>query len=105
MKNSLLLLLTLITSIAYSQKTYTISGSIKSASNGEELIGATVYNEKTAIGTSANVYGFYSLSLPEGTYQIRYRYIGFEDLVKTISLNENQQINVCLLYTSPSPRD
>lgn len=101
MKKTLLILITLfISSVSFSQKSYTISGTIKSATNGEELIGATVYNEEAAIGTSANVYGFYSLTLPEGTYQIRYRYIGFEDLIKTVTLNENQQINVELAETA-----
>ena len=45
---------------------YTISGYIKDASNGETLIGSTVYVEEVSGGAVSNVYGFYSLTLPAG---------------------------------------
>ena len=39
---------------------HTISGYVNDATNGEILIGATVYSKEKLIGTTANVYGFYS---------------------------------------------
>ena len=45
---------------------FTISGNITDALNGEQLIGATVFVKETSAGTTSNVYGFYSLSLPPG---------------------------------------
>ena len=51
---------------------YTVSGYVKDAETGEELIGATVSIQELLIGTSTNVYGFYSLSLPSGTYNLTY---------------------------------
>ena len=46
-----------------------LSGYIKDASNGETLIGATVYISELHAGTITNVYGFYSLSVPPAVYE------------------------------------
>jgi len=80
--------------LAISQEKYTISGYVKSASSGEELIGATVAVRSISVGTSANVYGFYSLTLPEGTYEVSYSFIGYQEIIKTVELTSNQQISV-----------
>ena len=56
------LLLFLLHSISgFSQDKFTISGHIRDATNGEELIGANIFVEEIGDGTSTNVYGFYSL--------------------------------------------
>ena len=79
----------------FSQNKYTLSGYVKDSETGEDLIGAYVYlKNDVATGTVTNIYGFFSLTLPEGTYDIVTSYIGYETQNKT-----------CLLYTSPSPRD
>jgi hypothetical protein len=79
---------------ALAQEKYTISGYVKSAETGEELIGATVAVRALNAGVSANVYGFYSLTLPEGSYEVTYSYVGFQELKKTINLNQNIQENI-----------
>lgn len=73
---------------------FTISGFVKSAESGEELIGATVAVKSQNVGVSANVYGFYSLSLPKGTYEVTYSYIGYKEVVKNVELTENKSLNV-----------
>ncbi len=98
------LVLWLISPIAYGDndpmvKKYAISGHIKDASNGEDLIGATVYVEEIGAGTIANAYGFYSISLPKGNYTLRYSYIGFETQTREIQLNENTTIDIELLMS------
>ena len=56
---------------------FTISGYIRDAASGEDLIGATVWDAITASGTSSNTYGFYSLTLPAGdTVRLRASYVG-----------------------------
>ena len=57
--------------ISFAQ-TYTISGYIKDAKNGESILGATVGAIGTAKGCTSNPYGFYSLSLAAGKYSIKY---------------------------------
>ncbi len=89
-----------ITNSAISQS-FTISGNIKDAETGEDLIGATVaVKELPGVGTSANAYGFYSLTLEKGTYTLIYQYIGLEELEKSVELNSPQSINVELAQQS-----
>ena len=75
---------------------YTISGRVKDAANGETLIGATILITSGG-GAITNEYGFYSLSLKKGKYTITYKYLGFDDLVKTIDLNQNKTVKVELM--------
>jgi hypothetical protein len=56
----------------FGQEKFTISGYIKDASNGETLIGATVFVREIQGGGVTNVYGFYSVTLPKGTYNVEY---------------------------------
>jgi hypothetical protein len=64
----------------------TISGYIKDEDSGEPLIGATVLVKSHGAGTTTNAYGYYSLSLPKGTYETTYSYVGFTSQVKSIDL-------------------
>lgn len=72
----------------------TVSGYLKDASNGEALIGATVYVNEIASGTISNVYGFYSITLPAGTYHIDYKYIGFSDLRQEVELDKDTRLDL-----------
>ncbi len=82
-------LLFLTASFGLSQKDVTISGYVKDASSGETLIGATVYVPELQLGSSTNVYGFYSITIPEGSYRLEWGYVGFSDYAETIKLNSN----------------
>lgn len=79
---------------AAAQDKFTISGYVKDASSGEDLIGATVYVKELKTGTTTNVYGFYSITLPAGEYNFEYSFIGFNPVPKTISLTSNQKLDV-----------
>ncbi|MBT5151548.1 MAG: TonB-dependent receptor [Flavobacteriales bacterium] len=91
MKKCLALLSILFFSTAYAQNV-TLSGYIKDAANGEELINASIVNEKFQ-GTVTNIYGFYSLTLPEGKYTFTVSYIGYESIVKTLTIKESQTLD------------
>jgi len=72
---------------------HTLSGYIKDAANGEDLIGAIVYVKETAAGTNTNVYGFYSLSLPEGSYHLTISYLGYASQEIEVNLTSHQEMN------------
>jgi hypothetical protein len=72
---------------------FTISGNISEAVSGEVLIGATIRVEELHQGTITNSYGFYSLSLPQGSYQLVISFIGFKELRKNIELDKNLKID------------
>ncbi len=74
---------------------HTVSGNVKDAKNGEELIGASVVSESMKMGVLTNSYGFYSLSLPAGKYKLIFTYVGYAPLVKEVDLtNGNAKLNV-----------
>jgi len=79
---------------AFSQSKFTVSGYVKDAANGEALIGATVYVKSLATGATTNVYGFYSLTLQSGDYDIEISYIGFTTQIKTLNLRENTRLDI-----------
>ncbi|MFT6001843.1 MAG: hypothetical protein ACI95T_000598, partial [Flavobacteriales bacterium] len=100
MKKILFLSLFFISGIVNSQQ-YTISGTIKDAENGEDLIGATIkVKEIPTTGAVTNVYGFYSLSLEKGTYIIVFNSLGFDPITKTMVLDENKKFNIELSSAS-----
>ena len=90
----LIALICLVSLEGFSQAKYTLSGQIKDASTGEDLISATVYNQEYSVGTTSNVYGFYSLTLNEGVYEITFSYLGYEDQIVEIDLERDQVLNI-----------
>ena len=78
----------------YAQQKFTISGKVTDAKNGEELIGVSISAPSLKSGTATNSYGFYSLTLPAGNYELEYSYIGFELQKKSINLNKNIDLNI-----------
>lgn len=79
------------------QKNFTLSGYIKDARTNETLIGASVYNKaKTLQGSTANAYGFYSLTLPSGKYTLVYSFIGYANQEIEVDLNANKELNIAL---------
>jgi hypothetical protein len=82
---------------ASAQKKFTINGTLKDASTGETLIGATVkIQELPSIGTATNNYGYYSLTVPEGEYTLLFTYIGYETVAQKVSFHKSQVINISL---------
>ncbi len=78
----------------FAQDKFTISGTMRDKASGEELIGATVVvKEIPNTGKAANEYGFYSITLPKGSYTLIVSYIGYNEMTKTISLDKNQKID------------
>lgn len=93
----LLLLLGLPPSDALAQTRFTLSGYVKDAETGEELIGATVaVNTEPPSGVNTNDYGFYSLRLPAGTYEVKIRSLGYQVQTQRVELNADVQLNIRL---------
>ncbi|MEO7874378.1 MAG: DUF5686 and carboxypeptidase regulatory-like domain-containing protein [Bacteroidia bacterium] len=89
--NSLLFIFSFYTSNANS-----ISGKVTDE-KGEPLAFANVYLKGTTKGTTSNIDGNYKIELPEGKYEIVFKYIGYKMLVKEVIVNQPQVIlNVAL---------
>lgn len=97
-KSILLLICGLLLGLrASSQTKFTVSGTIKDGQTGETLIGATITTtELPQNGVASNDYGFYSLSLPAGTYNLKISFVGYKTIVSPITLDKNLVINQVL---------
>ena len=73
----------------HAQEKFTLSGYVKDLDTGEELIGASIIVKEITTGTTTNVYGFYSLTLPQGNYNIIYSFIGYKSIQKQVTLDRN----------------
>ncbi len=81
----------------------TISGYIKDASTGENLIGATVFNSNYKTGTITNNYGFYTLTVQEAdTLGIVYSFIGYKPQTKKIATIKDLTIDIQLASSDNS---
>ena len=78
----------------------TISGYVKDAGSGEMMIGAVVNAVGSTKGAVTNTYGFYSLELPAGDYQIAYSSLGYVSDTLSVSLRDNQRRDVSLKESS-----
>ncbi len=90
----------LITLISFSQEKFTLSGTITDFSSNEKLIGVHVYIPSLKIGTYTNKFGFYSLTLPPGDYRLKIKNLGYKEVEKIISLEENTRDNLSLSENS-----
>jgi hypothetical protein len=88
-----LLLLLVIAFVAPAQ-THSLSGYMRDSATGESLLAGTVYIKELAIGAQTNAYGFYSLSMPAGTYSVIYSYVGYATVNKRVSVIDNVSLNV-----------
>ena len=80
------------------RKKFTVSGYVKDSKTGEALIGATIMlSELPQTGTVSNAYGFYSLTIPEGTYTITARFMGYTPFLQQVVMNRNLKLNVGLV--------
>ena len=78
---------------AQSEK-FTLSGTISEVSTGETMIGVNILIPELSAGTSSNEYGFYSITLPAGTYKVVYSFIGYKSILKEVVLSSDTQINI-----------
>jgi outer membrane cobalamin receptor len=99
MKNyTLFLLCFYLCSVNYAQ---TISGVVTDDASYENLIGVNIITENGS-GTATDVLGKYTLKLEAGTHQITFRYIGYKDFVKDVTLKngDHKTIDIKLLTST-----
>jgi len=97
MRILLLLFFCIISTLSLGAQNFTLSGYVKDKYSGETLIGANVFNKANTIeGNSSNIYGYYAMTLPKGTYTIQVSYLGYQDQAFQITLNDNTKKDILL---------
>ena len=84
------------TTLIFAQDKFTLSGKIVESASNETLISVNVIVPELNTGAVTNEYGFYSITLPKGTYKIVVSYLGFSDITETITLDSNITKNFSL---------
>ncbi len=96
MKRLFLYIFFLVNLSLNAQKNYTLSGYVLDSQSNELIIGSSVIVEGLNIGTITNSYGFFSITIEEGNYNIRIQNLGFKDNTQNINLNKNLILNIFL---------
>lgn len=78
------------------KSSFTISGYLRDSLSGEVLIGAAIYDKSTGKGTLSNAYGFYSLTLLEGLYEIHISILGYRQKAVSVKLDRDVRLDYSL---------
>ena len=78
------IILLFISTINYSQENFTLNGYILDINNNESIIGANIIIPSINVGTITNTYGFYSITIPKGNYEIHISSIGYKKSINKI---------------------
>ncbi|QAA81191.1 TonB-dependent receptor [Aequorivita sp. H23M31] len=88
--------------LIHSQEKFTLNGTVSEEETGETLMGVNILVSPLQTGTVTNQYGFYSITLPRGQYEITISTLGFATQQFTIDLQENIKKNFTLSEDSQS---
>lgn len=86
----------------FAQEKFTLSGTISEEDAGETLIGVNIIVPSLDTGTVTNQYGYYSITLPKGEYEIVYSSIGFAPQKVQISLSGDVKKDLFLTTSTES---
>lgn len=89
MRQITIIFFSLLLSLNVAAQKYTISGYVQDRATGEKLIGASVFDAASGLGTTANEYGFFSLTLSADAVELMVSYVGYTPFTEAIELNSN----------------
>ncbi|HXC06848.1 MAG TPA: TonB-dependent receptor, partial [Bacteroidia bacterium] len=92
----------LIPVLSHAQQQFTISGSVRDSANGESVIGASIYIPEAKTGANTNAYGFFSITLPAGSYSLVVTYVGKQPKTIPVNLQKNEKLNIEIAEKSVS---
>ena len=82
------------------QNSFVLSGIVKNANTGETLPGISIFEESTKNGTTTDRNGFYAIKLNKGEHTLTFSFMGYEKLVKTITIANDMKLNIILTSSS-----
>ncbi|MEI2737488.1 MAG: TonB-dependent receptor [Chitinophagaceae bacterium] len=88
-----------------SSNRFTLNGYVKDSMTGESIIGATVAVNGQSKGVASNLYGFYSITLDEGNYNISVSHISYLGKTVAVELKENKSFNFDIVSKSSALTD
>lgn len=76
------------------RKHYTLNGYVTDRQSAETLIGVNILSGSA--GTTTNTFGYYTLTLPEGTHTVSFSYMGYHTHHTTLTLYKDSLLNIKL---------
>ncbi|WP_209331348.1 TonB-dependent receptor [Lunatimonas salinarum] len=76
---------------------FTVSGYVTDSTSSESLIGAHIYFPELNSGVVTNAYGYFSASLPPGSYTINVGYLGYARYEQSLNLSEEIKLDIALI--------
>jgi hypothetical protein len=77
----------------------TVSGYIRNATTGEPVIGAAVYIDFPSIGTTSDVMGFYSITIPRGKQTLKIKSFGMRETKRQVIVYSDGKLDIDLIET------
>jgi hypothetical protein len=77
----------------------TLSGYVLNQDTREAVAGVTIHIPSLSVGTISNMYGFYNLTVPRGSYSVKYSFIGMKERVIDMNLYGDGELNVDMRST------
>lgn len=98
-KHLVLILLIFYPAVLFSQPVKgIISGKILNQTNNDPLYNCNIFIEEISKGTVSGIDGEFSFELPVGIHKIKFSYVGFETVIKEITLaSENPFVQLIVL--------
>ena len=78
-------------------QTFTVSGRVTDAATGEYALGANVLDVKKGKGVSTNIYGFYSITLPQRPSELMCSFVGYAAQTKSFGGTQDVVWNIELV--------
>ena len=95
--SNLFIFLTLFTGQVAIAQEFTVNGYVQDSQSGERLIGANLFDPDLNVGTTTNVYGFFSLTLKNAVADsilLVVSYIGYERWQRRLATGQDYQLNI-----------
>jgi hypothetical protein len=96
MKSFLSVLLLMSSFWLNAQTSHAISGYVSDSKSGERLIGTTIINPESGVGTTSNNYGFFSLTQPDGPLELNFSFVGYKTTRTRLELNADTFLTILL---------
>jgi len=72
----------------------TLAGHVRDVKTGEPVIGASVFVEALNVGASTDQFGYFSLTLPVGRYELKVRGVGIKSTRRQIQLRASGKLDI-----------
>lgn len=76
------------------KSTGTLAGYIKNIDTGEPVAGVAIFIKSTQIGAITDAFGFYSLTMPKGRYELNIKAVGLKDTRRNILLEGDGKLDI-----------